>query len=88
MDQPSPPHVTHARFNWSMAGVVLALLLQTAGLVVWGAKLDQRVATLEQRTASAEKLSETVARVDERTQALVTTVNRIDTRLGEQERRR
>ncbi|MFY8163266.1 MAG: hypothetical protein ACOVKC_03415 [Brevundimonas sp.] len=81
-------HVSHDRFNWAMAGVVLSLLIQSAVLVAWGSKLDQRVEQLEVRTAGSEKLSETVARVDERTAGLVTTVNRIDQRLTDQERLR
>jgi hypothetical protein len=79
--------VSHARFSWSMAAVVLTLLVQTAGLVAWAAKIDQRVANLEARIAGSEKLAETVARVDERTSGLVTTLNRIDQRLADQERR-
>ena len=86
--RPAAGHVSHDRFNWAMAGVVLSLLIQSAVLVAWGSKLDQRVEQLEARTAGAEKLSETVARVDERTASLVTTVNRIDQRLTDQERMR
>lgn len=80
--------VGYVRFNWTMVGVVVTLLLQSGALIIWGAKIDQRVGSLEQRIGATEGLSETVARVDERTQALLVTTNRIDQRLDSQDRRR
>lgn len=79
--QPGP-----LRFNWPMAGVVLALLVQTFGLIVWGAKIDQRVGALEQKVSASEKLSETVARMDERTSAMKSTLDHMDSRLSAEER--
>jgi len=73
---------------WGLITLAIGLLVQTASLVVWGAKMDQRVQMLEQRTSEMAEVSETVARMDERTLSLVTTVNRIESRLSEQERRR
>ena len=83
-----PAHVTHDRFNWAMLGVVAAILTQSAVLIAWGAKLDERVATLEQRASAVSGLGETVARVDERTATLVTATARIEQRLNDQDQRR
>lgn len=74
------------RVNWPMAGVVLALLVQTSGLIIWGAKIDQRVGVLEQKISASEKLSETVARMDERTLAMASTLEHMDARLSAEER--
>jgi hypothetical protein len=68
---------------WGLITLAIGLLIQTASLVVWGAKMDQRVQMLEQRTDQMAAVSETVARMDERTQSLVATVNRIETRISE-----
>ncbi|WP_374576124.1 hypothetical protein [Phenylobacterium sp.] len=73
---------------WGLITLAIGLLVQTASLVIWGAKMDQRVQMLEQRTNQMAEVSETVARMDERTLSLVTSVNRIESRLSEQEMRR
>lgn len=86
MTDASAPQVLPARMKLEH-GVVLALLVQTISLFVWGAKLEQRVVTLEQKVEAAEQLAVTVARVDERTASLVTTVNRIETGLSHAGRR-
>lgn len=74
---------------WGVITLVVGLLGQTATLLIWGAKIDDRVAQnerqiteIDNKLAANAKLAETVARVDERTQALVETVNRIDQRMG------
>lgn len=87
MTDSRPEHVSHSRFNWAMIGVVASILLQSAVLIAWGAKLDERVAGLEQKVSATQGLSETVARVDERTAALVKATERIEQRLTDSERR-
>lgn len=76
------------RPDWAMIAVVVAILTQSAVLIIWGAQLDQRVGSLESKVTASDGLAETVARVDERTAGLVTTVNRIDQRITERERMR
>lgn len=62
---------------WGVFLFIMAMLGQTAALITWGAKLDERVSTLEKQQASYDKMAESVARIDERTNALVVTVNRM-----------
>lgn len=66
---------------WGVIILCLGLLGQTATLIMWGAKMDARVAAVEAKVTSVGDLRETVARVDERTRALVDTVDRIDRRI-------
>jgi hypothetical protein len=72
----------------TVLAMVGSILVQSAILFIWGAKLDQRVANLEQKVAGNDKLAETVARVDERTAALSATVNRIADTMTPDVRRR
>jgi len=72
---------------WGIITMTLGLLGQTAALLIWGARIDQRVsqtesdiASLQSQLAAQAKMVEVVGRLDERTQALVVTVNRIDAR--------
>ena len=88
MNETNKPQRERFAIMLTVAGMLIALLIQSAALVSWGAKLDNRVAQLEARAVSASGLAETVARVDERTASLVTTINRIDSRLTDEERRR
>jgi hypothetical protein len=76
------------RIEWSAAALGFAILLQTAGIIWWGARIDQRVSTMEQKINATAAAGETLARLDERTQFLVTTVNRLDQRQQDQEGRR
>jgi hypothetical protein len=64
------PAVSHVRFNWTVISIIAALLTQSVVLVSWAAKLDQRVEALEEKVAAAAGVSETVARIDERTLAM------------------
>lgn len=77
-----PVAVSHVRFNWTVISIVASLLVQSAVLVGWAAKLDQRVEVLEQKVQAAAGVSETVARVDERTLGLVAAMNRVEERLS------
>jgi hypothetical protein len=73
---------------WGVIVLSIGLAGQTGGLIWWGGKLDARVQQLEMRAAEDGKLAVTVARVDERTQALVQTVNRIESRIADREQGR
>ncbi|WP_433933000.1 hypothetical protein [Brevundimonas diminuta] len=66
------------KFNWSMAAVVLSLIVQAAALVFWGGGLSSRVAALEARTAPLA--DGTLARLDERTVAIRQSLERIERR--------
>jgi hypothetical protein len=46
--------------------VVIALLLQMAGALIWSVQLDARVNNLEEGTVSSKGLSEKFARLEER----------------------
>lgn len=70
---------------WGIATLVVGLLLQSASLLIWGARIDERlsqntiaIADLQLKAANVASLRETVARIDERTQAMVVVVNRLD----------
>lgn len=75
---------------WGVILLVLAILGQSAGLLLWGARVEASVkqnaadiVIVQQKLDAATALAETVARVDERTKALAVTVNRIDDRLDD-----
>lgn len=64
------------KLNWSMIGVIFALVLQAAALIFWGGGLNQRVSALEKVVAP---LSDgTLARLDERTKAMKEQLDRIE----------
>lgn len=64
------------KLNWSMIGVIVALVLQAVALVFWGGGLNQRVSALER---AAIPLSDgTLARLDERTKAMKEQLDRIE----------
>lgn len=64
------------KLNWSMIGVIAALVMQAVALVFWGGGLNQRVGALEQIVAP---LSDgTLARLDERTKAMKEQLDRIE----------
>lgn len=80
---------------WGVILLVLAILGQSAGLLLWGARVEASVKqnaadiiVVQQKLDATAELAETVARVDERTKTLVTTMNRIDTRLDNADVRR
>lgn len=78
MTEPREPRFVDFKIPlWGVLVFCVSMLGQTATLIVWGSKLDQRVAVLEEKVADTGKLGETVARIDERTKALVETVNRM-----------
>lgn len=62
--------------NWSMIGVIAALVLQAGTLIFWGGGLQARVSSLEQVVGP---LSDgTLARLDERTEAMKDQLDRIE----------
>jgi hypothetical protein len=65
------------RVEWGAAALGLTILVQTGGIIWWGAKLDQRVSTVEARVVSSASAGETIARLDERTAAMQTSIDRI-----------
>lgn len=69
------------RIEWGALALGLTILVQTAGIVWWGAKLDQRVSSVEARMVSNASAGETIARLDERTAAMQTSIDRIYTQL-------
>ena len=93
MTRPDQPSVLselkrgERRVEWGAAALGLTLLIQTAGIIWWGAKLDQRVASVEQKVAASSSDGQTIARLDERTSAMLTTIDRIDRRLTASEDR-
>jgi hypothetical protein len=69
-------HSDARKLNWSMIGVIIALVMQAVALVFWGGGLNQRVGALERTVAP---LSDgTIARMDERTLAMKDQLDRIE----------
>lgn len=64
------------KLNWSMIGVIIALVINTAALVFWGGGLNQRVSNLERIVAPLA--DGTLARLDERTEAMKDQLDRIE----------
>ncbi len=71
----------------AILGLLLTVILQGATAVWWAARMDNRVATLEQRLAPVAALIESSARVDERTQAMDKAIGRMETKLDRLEDR-
>ena len=69
------------RIEWGAAALGASLLLQTAGIVWWGGKIDQRVTNLEQKVVATALAGETIARLDERTAAMQASIERIYTQI-------
>ena len=75
------------RIEWGGLALGFTILLQTAGIVWWGARIDQRVSQVEQKVGATASAGETIARLDERTTSMLTTLDRIDRRLTATEER-
>lgn len=69
-------HSDARKLNWSMIGVIVALILQAATLIFWGGGINQRVASLERIVGPLA--DGTLARLDERTQAMKEQLDRIE----------
>lgn len=71
-------HSDARKLNWSMIGVIVALVMQAIALVFWGGGLNQRVSALE---ATVAPLSDGIlARLDERTAGMKQQLDRIERR--------
>lgn len=69
-------HSDARKLNWSMIGVIVALVVQAATLIFWGGGINQRVASLERIVGPLA--DGTLARLDERTQAMKEQLDRIE----------
>lgn len=69
-------HSDARKLNWSMIGVIIALVVQAAALIFWGGGLNQRVSNLERVVAPLA--DGTLARLDERTKAMKEQLDRIE----------
>lgn len=61
--------------------LILALLVQGAGLIWWGSQITARVSVLENKVTAASHQGEDIARIDERTKSIDESVARIERRL-------
>lgn len=75
------------RIEWGAAALLVTILIQTGGIVWWGAKIDQRVSNLEEKISATASAGETIARLDERTASMVISIDRIDRRVSAAEER-
>ena len=73
-------HSDARKLNWSMIGVIVALVIQAATLVFWGGGINQRVSSLERIVAPLA--DGTLARLDERTKAMKEQLDRIEREAG------
>lgn len=67
--------------DWGMVSVLVAVVVQTCGIVWWGAGINTRVARLEQDVRPLSAASATVAVLDERTENMKKTLDRVESRL-------
>jgi hypothetical protein len=74
-------HADARKLNWSMIGVIIALIVQAATLVFWGGGINQRVSSLERTVAPLA--DGTLARLDERTKAMKEQLDRIEREAGQ-----
>ena len=73
-------HSDARKLNWSMIGVIVALIIQAATLIFWGGGINQRVTSLERIVAPLA--DGTLARLDERTKAMKEQLDRIEREAG------
>lgn len=71
------------KLNWSMIGVIFALTIQAMALVFWGGGLNQRVTALER--TNGPLIDGTLSRLDERTLAIQSAVERLERRQEQQQ---
>jgi hypothetical protein len=79
---------TERRIEWGAAALVFAIFLQTGGIIWWGATMSQRMTTVEAKISATASTGETIARLDERTASMLTTIDRLDRRFTEAEVRK
>jgi hypothetical protein len=74
-----PPPSAPPQISWSALSFIMALLVQSGGTIWWAASAERRIAALESVT---EPLSTgLLARLDERSAAQSTAIDRIERRL-------
>ena len=61
--------------------VIAALVVQTAGALVWAGGAAARIATLEDRLSEQRQVAERLARLEEQSKATRAAVERIELRL-------
>ncbi|MFN3910778.1 hypothetical protein [Hyphomonas sp.] len=62
-------------------GVVLAVAVQTAGVLMWAGAAAERVSTLEERVREARPVAERLARVEAELGAMRVQLDRIERKL-------
>lgn len=78
--------------NYETIGVIIAFLIHTGGIIWWAATLSGKVSLLEadlmavkndqrDQEKSLASMSSLLARMDERTAAMMTTMERVEKRL-------
>ena len=65
-------------------GLVLAILIQTAGALLWAGAAEARLATLETQAAVDAPIAERLARLEEQMTMARQSLGRIETRLDDQ----
>ena len=81
--QAQSPWATFLRVE--MLGLIVALLVQAAGLVWWGSQITSRVSVLETKAVAASHQAEDIARIDERTKSIDEAIQRVEHRLDGQD---
>ncbi len=61
--------------------IIIALLMQTAGALVWAGAASERLSTLEGRTQSLTKMNVRTARLEEQVIYMRATLDRIENKL-------
>ena len=64
-------------------GLVLAILIQTAGALLWAGAAEARLATLETQSAVDAPIAERLARLEEQMTMARQSLGRIETRLDQ-----
>lgn len=75
--------VSFPKLNLGTLPVVIALLIQTGGVVWWASGVERRVTALEHDVQPIQATSETVARLDERTKATQDGIARVERKLDD-----
>lgn len=69
------------KIDTAIVGIVISLLIQAAGFVWSWSEMNSRVQALERETAPMRNMTETMARLDERTKGMEITTQRIERKL-------
>ena len=76
------------KIDTALIGIVISILLQCAGGLWWAATSNSRLDKLEGEVAPVRTMTETMARLDERTKGMEITTQRIERKLEGFESRR